>query len=167
MINQLRNPLTRDYRELKEFILSRDFPWFYFRNTTTVKEDHIPFYSHTLLERPEISKIYSKPNSPYLERVAGVVDTLLGMNDIEYNYLVRLSVNSTSSLKGVKKTLGHEDHTFPHKNILVYLTNSGGKTIVEREEFDPREDDIIIFSGMHHHLTPEKGRRVVIVGTFV
>ena len=99
--------------------------------------------------------------------MAGVVDTVLGMNDIEYNYLVRLSVNSTSPLKGVKKTLWHEDHTFPHKNILVYLTNSGGKTIVEREEFDPREDDIIVFSGMHQHLTPAKERRVVIVGTFV
>ena len=167
MIKQLRNPLTREYRELKEFILSHDFPWFYFRNTTTVKEDYIPFYSHTLLERPEVTGIYSKSNSPYLDRISKVINDFLRVNEVEYNYLVRLSINCTYPLSKVRSTELHEDHTFSHQNILVYLTNSGGKTIVEREEFDPSEDDIIIFSGMHQHLTPEKGRRVVIVGTFV
>ena len=166
MIKQLRNPLTREYRELKDFFLSHDFPWFYFGSTTLIS-DSIPFYSHTLLERPEVTGIYSKSNSPYLDRISKVINDLLRVNDVEYNYLVRLSINSTYPLSKVRSTELHEDHTFPHKNILVYLTSSGGKTIVDNEKFDPHEDDIIVFSGMHQHLTPEKDRRVVIVGTFV
>ena len=56
-------------------------------------------------------------------------------------------------------------HHFPHKNILLYLTDTGGKTFVEEEYHDPKEDDVIIFSGNHWAELPKTGRRIVIVNT--
>ena len=64
-------------------------------------------------------------------------------------------------------TQPHMDHEFPHKNMLIYLTDAGGSTIVEGEEFAPEEDDVIIFEGMHWHKLPKKERRVVLVMTYI
>ena len=57
------------------------------------------------------------------------------------------------------------DHTYPHQNIIMYHTDSGGRTFVEDGEHDPKEDDVILFSGRHHMELPKEKRRVVSVGT--
>ena len=75
----------------------------------------------------------------------------------------------------LKKALGMEfistkEHLPPLflENLLIYLTNAGGKTVVGDEYHDPREDDVITFGGdEHYHYTPEKERRIVIVATFI
>ena len=59
----------------------------------------------------------------------------------------------------------HVDHDFPHVNFLAYLSDTGGRTFVDGEEFNPSEDDAIIFTGRHYLELPKKGRRIVIVGT--
>ena len=56
---------------------------------------------------------------------------------------------------------------FPHKNMLIYLTDAGGSTFVEGEEFAPEEDDVIMFEGLHWHKLPRKERRVVLVMTYI
>ena len=61
----------------------------------------------------------------------------------------------------------HEDHEYPHKNMLIYLTDAGGSTFVEGEEFAPEEDDVIIFEGIHWHELPKQKRRVVLVMTYI
>ena len=61
----------------------------------------------------------------------------------------------------------HVDHDFPHKNLLIYLTDAGGKTIVGNESHDPKEDDIIMFPGLMHCIeTSHTKDRVVLVVTF-
>ena len=57
------------------------------------------------------------------------------------------------------------DHTFPHFNFIVYLTNSGGNTIVEEDTHEPIEDQPIIFTGWHYMQLPKKERRIVLVAT--
>ena len=47
MLKVLKNPVTSNYVDLKEFILSNDFVWRYDTSTG------MPFYGHTFLERPE------------------------------------------------------------------------------------------------------------------
>ena len=47
MLKVLKNPVTSNYTELKNFILSNDFIWRYDTSTG------MPFYGHTFLERPE------------------------------------------------------------------------------------------------------------------
>ena len=51
--------------------------------------------------------------------------------------------------------------------MLIYLTDAGGSTFVEGEEFAPEEDDVIIFEGMHWHKLPKEERRVVLVMTYI
>ena len=59
----------------------------------------------------------------------------------------------------------HTDHSFKHVNLLIYLTDNGGKTFVEGEEHEPSEDDVILFTGEHFFELPKKGRRIVIIAT--
>ena len=55
----------------------------------------------------------------------------------------------------------------------MYLTNAGGKTFVKNEdtskyeEYDPVEDDIILFSGKHFMQNPIDNRRVILVATIL
>ena len=62
---------------------------------------------------------------------------------------------------------------YPHGNIIVYLTNAGGKTFVSNgdnspyEEHDPVEDDIILFSGKHFMQNPSDNRRIILVATIL
>ncbi len=67
----------------------------------------------------------------------------------------------------VDTTFIHVDHHCPHKNMLVYLTDAGGETIMENDFHDPEEDDAIIFEGYHTHNVPKTKARIVLVATFV
>ena len=48
--------------------------------------------------------------------------------------------------------------------MIVYLEGDGS-TFVEDEEYAPKEDDIILFTGEHYMQRPSKGRRVILVST--
>ena len=168
MIKELNNPLGGDYIELKSFILSCNFPWFRFTNTThNDSDDSIEMFSHTFLERPEVNKGYSKANSPYIDRCIDVVKQILINNNIKFDLFFRLSCNLVYPTKQVKRTTEHVDHKFFHKNILIYLSDSDGDTVVENQIYTPKEDGAIIFSGKHYHYTPLKNSRIVLVGTFL
>ena len=168
MIQKLDNPLTSDYIDLKNFILSIDFPWFRLPNTTlNIKDDGISFFTHTFLERPEANIGYSRANSPYIDGCLKVLHQIVSYNDVEFNYFIRASVNLVSPCSTVKRTVEHCDHQFPHKNILIYLSESDGDTVVDGENFSPQEDCGIIFTGKHYHYTPTDKERIVLVGTFI
>ena len=168
MIQKLDNPLTSDYIDLKNFILSIDFPWFRLPNTTlNIKDDGISFFTHTFLERPESNIGYSRANSPYIDGCLKVLHQIVSSNDVEFNYFIRASVNLVSPCSTVKRTVEHCDHQFPHKNILIYLSETDGDTVVDGENFSPQEDCGIIFTGKHYHYTPTDKERIVLVGTFI
>ena len=85
-----------------------------------------------------------------------------------FNMMCRCAVNAVQQYeKEDTITLPHTDHDFPHKNMLIYLTDAGGSTFVEGEEFAPEEDDVIIFQGEHWHELPKQKRRVVLVMTYI
>ena len=44
---------------------------------------------------------------------------------------------------------------------------SDGATVAGLDSFDPVEDAIILFEGEHHHYLPTKGRRLVMIVTYV
>ena len=168
MIEKLDNPITSDYNDLKNFILSIDFSWFRLSNTTlNIQDDGISFFTHTFLERPEVNLGYSKSNSPYIDGCLKVLHQFITFNNIEFNYFIRASANLVVSSSTVKKTIEHCDHQFPHKNILVYLSESDGDTVVNGEVFSPKENCGIIFTGKHFHYTPTEKDRIVLVGTFI
>ena len=179
MITKLINPKTNYYKKAKEFILSNNFPWFLESEIVDgySKEDKenyaIPsFWSHGVLIRPLDSHECSYPrvNSQYMPQLEVIFNEIFEYNNLPLKWMYRLNINLVQPHQGKQLTSPHCDHPWPHKNILIYLTDAGGETICEGESHNPAEDDIIIFSGYperHHYKLPKEKNRVVIVGTYI
>lgn len=167
MINLLKNPKTDRYFCLKNLILSSDFPWYYY--PSTANDDNNCYLGHCFLRRPEDTNIkFPKETSQHTENLSLCLLEILNFNDIQISTFFRINANMVLPSIDVRNTAKHLDHQFPHHNLIVYLTNSGGKTIVGEEEYDPEEDDIIMFNGDIQHCiqTPLNSRRIVLVATF-
>ena len=176
MIQLLDNPKTETYFKLKNFIKGIEFPWFWHENSTfessTLKgHSNIPFYSHTFLRRPDISlnkKRFPEVKSQLAETVSSVFQEILDFNSIQYSCFLRMGCNCVHPFKEVLKTSPHVDHpSIEHKNILVYLNDTDGDTVVEGQRTSPEDDKAIVFQGEHYHYTPSTERRIVLVATFI
>lgn len=183
MIKKINNPKTKEYLLMKQEIFTPNFSWYW--NSESVPKDpknnslehiSIPFLSHGIIVRPKDDSEYSifpKINSQYSDIFNVILDQIFDCNQIDFNCVLRINVNLTIPLVGVEKTRSHVDHNFPHKNLLIYLNNSDGDTILcddEEKVLDtssPIEDKVILFEGKHYHYLPSKGRRIVIVCTFI
>ena len=163
MLRELVNPKTPDYYDLKSKVLGELFPWFCSKNS----HDNFYFYGHTFLERPEFAG-FPKPLSNHIDLFLDYFAQVCRANeDMEFNYLLRMGANAVDLLvTNPEISAMHEDHTFPHKNVLVYLTDAGGETYVGDDVFYPEEDSIILFQGPHCHAMPKKDRRIVLVVTY-
>ena len=190
MISKLQNPKTKSYGELKFLLSGKDFPWFYIDKSTEndvyeVKESesyNLSFLSHAFLTRPGEVNLYPTHNSSHLNLASKLVCEIFKYNNIDVNCIYRINANMVfpSPSRGIKVSRPHRDHCFDHKNLLIYFTNAGGKTIVEdvskRKDssyslslsHNPKEDDIIVFEGvMHCHEIPQEKRRLVLVVTYI
>jgi len=176
VIKILDNPKTQLYIQLKEFIKSKDFTWFWHENSTfesNVIDGHtnIPFYAHTFLERAELDtnkNCFPVVKSQLAETASTVFQEILNFNGIEYSCFLRMGSNCVHPFKKILKTSPHLDHPrVEHKNILIYLNNSDGDTVVENQKSSPKEDKVIIFNGLHYHYTPSTERRIVLIATFI
>ncbi len=159
MINVLSNNRSPEYLELKKIVLAENFPWNYQDSGTGM-----PFYCHSFLTRPEGK--YSEVCSQFTELAAYVISDLLEQNKLATNYFfLRSAANCVHPDSDIQLSEPHVDHDFPHINMLVYLTNAGGKTYCEGVEHDPKEDDVVVFNGEHFMERPTKGRRIILVNT--
>ena len=162
MIKVLKNPKTDKYLQFKKFILSKEFAWRY--NIST----NMDFYSHVFLQRPELAG-YTLPNSSVTNENLQVLAEILDHNglykDIPYFFL-RSNANATHPDSGRQYSDPHVDHpNTPHSNLIVYLTDTDGDTIVENDRHSPKEDDVVLFTGQHYMRRPTKGRRVILIST--
>jgi len=169
-IVELKNPLTKNYLELKNIILGNNFPWFWDTQTKYSEDDdrydNFPIYFHSFLYRPTSERFYSQPSS-YCDLVHGVVVEILKYNNIDFDVIYRMAANCTHP---TEKNLGgpiHRDHNFSHRNLIVYLNNfKGGDTWCEGKTYNGKENDIITFEGNHNFYPPLKKRRVILVATY-
>ena len=181
----LKNPCTENYKRFKQWVLGTDVMWSYIPSATPNYEDpvniegeqkNLPFYTRTVLQRPENEFRYPKfchSDENELHGIIWVLNEILDFNEIEFASYLRISLNCVHPQDKIYNTLPHIDHQYPHGNIILYLTNSGGKTFCENletseyESHDPREDDAILFSGKHFMQSPAKERRVILVATIL
>ena len=169
MITKLENPKTENYLNFKSFVLSGEFPWFYSSGTLDEEEcNDVPFFGYSFLARSGNPNYCTSP-SPYTNEVSNLFLEILFHNNIDIHLFYRMNANLVMPTSSPISTLPHTDHDYPHHNMIVYLTSSGGPTIVEGERFFPEEDDVIIFDGSltHFHKTPLNKRRIVLVSTFL
>ena len=158
MLRVLKNPVTSNYTELKNFILSNDFIWRYDTSTG------MPFYGHTFLERPEETG-FSQPLSELISLNLTVLKEIIDFNNLFDRYFfLRSNVNCVHPDNDKQFSEPHIDHDFPHFNLLVYLSGDG-ETIVEDEKYFPKENDVILFTGNHYMKRPSNGRRIILIST--
>ena len=172
MIKVLKNPNKPAYRELKNFILGRDFPWMHLESNVegAASKSNFPVYTHALIRRPDDGSkhVYSKKVSPYADNAWEAISEILDYNNVFPRVLYRLCVNCSHPTETGEASNIHTDHAYPHTNMLIYLTDTnGGDTFVEGEPFPGKEDDVILFEGKHNHKPPKSGRRIVIVATML
>ena len=161
-IIQLKNPRTELYNEFKDIIRGLDFNWNYIPRTD---EKSTPaMLSHCFIKRPAELR-YPTVQCDGANFVHDVVREILNHNDIKLHCIYRLNLNMVFPQEGNQRTPVHVDHPFPHDNIIIYFSNEG-KTIVENDEHDPKEDDVIIFPGLPHcQELPKNDMRLVLVAT--
>ena len=175
-IQKLNNPLSRRYFDVKDLFCGSMIPWTH--NSSGGKDagveceveghDFMPFLSHAMLIRPEMYG-YPVQASNLLPMVMDLIAEI-----IEYNQLGplkavhRVNANLVFPTEKMRPSEPHVDHQFPHKNLLMYLTDQGGNTVVGDEIYVPQEDDIITFDGslVHYMHPPKTGGRVVIIATY-
>ena len=162
MYRKLVNPLSDNYNSLKDLVLSDQFPWYWQKQ----EEDGVTpgFYHHSILSRPE-KELVSIVQSQHFDLVRDYVKEIIELNQLNTNYILRMSLNCTHNQNIL--TAPHVDHSFDHANMIVYLTDAGGDTVINNISFSPVEDDVICFNGVTHYqnLSQIKGKRVVLVIT--
>jgi hypothetical protein len=76
---------------------------------------------------------------------------------------------------GTKKCPIHQDHEYPHKQLIIYLNDADidSKTIIldkknkVLKKITPEKYKGVCFENLHHYMIyPKKGERVVLVTTF-
>ena len=148
---------------------------------------NVPFYSHIIFERPWFYDMNDplrtlNPEGNMFPTVRNgrtfdeyirpfLYDLMLenkGTEECKINCILRCNLNCChSELQGF--SIPHKDHFFPHRNMLFYLNDAGGETVVGDEHFSPKEGDIITFdsSEFHYMHPPKSGRRIIMVLTYI
>tara|TARA_Y100001963_G_scaffold156482_1_gene250176 strand:+ start:666 stop:1259 length:594 start_codon:yes stop_codon:yes gene_type:complete len=192
-LHQLNNPLTPSYQDFKSLVKSANFPWFWQEtcaidykdssftqagvlenmlhrsNEDTDEHENHGYYTHTFLKGPDSNEfLYPEKNSQYISLFHQVVSEILKYNKIDIKTIYRMSVNCEHPTEKGLPDLPHYDHHWPHENLLIYLSNpQNGYTVVEGEKYLGKEDDVILFNGLHYSFPPSKDRRLVSVTTFL
>ena len=127
----LKNPKTQLYTDIKKQVNGIDFPWFYKEKATNNGPDimyehdeeynNLPFFSHTVISRPEPTETFSKVASYEVEKYVNCINEILNYNGIFANCMYRINFNMTFYTSKKFYTLPHVDHNFPHNNMLIYF----------------------------------------------
>ena len=168
------NFLTKENEDfINNIILSNYFP-FYRNFTKTLPTDYTTFLSHSLLVRPEDRLDKNHISSNYYYECLKIIMSFLNKFKIKHKEILRMSINYTYN-NGEEKCLIHQDHPYPHKQILIYLNNADpcSKTIILNKnneilkEIIPQKNKGVCFDNKpHYHFYPKKGERIVLVTTF-
>lgn len=158
-------------QELINFIFSNQMPWY-----LQLKEDPIitPFFYHSLMTRlhtdyPKAGTINSKLYEPCKKMFLEVCEQA----NIKVEEIYRACLNTTLYYPA-EHTGIHVDHTFPHKNFIMYLDDTDGVTYIFdqnetiKETSNPKKNRAIIFGGeLHAQASCKLGEtRTVFVVTF-
>ena len=171
----LKNPRTDTYINFKNLVLSDNFPWYRWSKTMmegeSVQKNHddFTFLSHNFLTRPQTSCLYSQVNSAeHVKPMQQVFREIADFNELDPQIIYRMNANAVYPTEKNLPSPLHVDHTFPHKNMIIYLTDpQGGSTIVDGKEYLAKEDDVLVFDGeLHCARPPSKDIRIVLVTTF-
>ena len=184
MYRVLKNPQAPSYMMLKNAIFNQKFEWVWQQSSTkegTIESKYngehrlhtdAPFYSHIVIQRPEY-QLYLEVQSKHCNLFVDCLEDIINANESiipfhsQDHMWTRISVNATHPNTGNQYSIPHLDHKFPHYNMLVYLNDCNGETVVGNKSIEPEEDKVIVFEGEHYMRLPSSGRRVIIIATLI
>jgi len=121
MITELKNPVTENYKELKNIILTEQMGWFYQSKTTfNSKDKDIDFFSHELLRSPQHENngiqvpAISIPNSDHFERCYFILKEILDFNNIS-NYIVETRGGTKDTWGQLADLVAHHETGFQQR----------------------------------------------------
>ena len=169
-ITEFKCELSEEQKKFTEHLLSNIFPLYCSAST-----EGYEVFGHSFLDRNKNNKdVEGEVNSPYWESVYNLFKEICAKYEIAHKIIYRSCLNVTTYNKNKMGDL-HIDHTFPHKNFIIYLNDfSDGSTYVQDEEtkeiieVKAEKFKVVIFGG-HMHAQGFCGngqRRVVLVVTF-
>jgi hypothetical protein len=182
---------------IDNIFLGPNFPWFWHEIQTTDPREvtlsvvpkeyrstvdfyNGPFLSHILLSRTEVENVNhtdrtGKDISTYWEFFLEIFHRFMTEHNLKYTNIFRANLNLTW-YNGDLYTAPHLDHTWPHSNFIMYLSEcTGGETIVWTDDFStmyeipPIQYSAVTFERQYHaHRYPRPTeRRLVFVVTYV
>ena len=173
-IKKLINPFTKNYQQFKTLVNHQQFTWHWIESSVQLSQKtdgylNLGYYTHAFLTRPETGQfLFPKQSSEHVGDVQKVMLQILLANNIKPALFYRMSVNCDHASDSELPNIAHIDHKFPHENLLIYLNDpKEGYTLVEDKKYYGKEDDVILFSGLHCNASPKTGRRLVSIVTFL
>ena len=112
MLKVLKNPVTSNYVDLKQFILSNDFVWRYDTSTG------MPFYGHTFLERPEETG-FSQPLSELVNLNLTVLKEIIDFN----NFIFVIASEYESTVFGELLNRRSEKELYIGSGIVCFIND--------------------------------------------
>jgi hypothetical protein len=168
--------LDKDNKEfINHIILGNNFPLFHKTKIVSVgpeSKEYNGFFTHIILN-PGDNKWNSK-HHPFFE---SILRSFIEKHKLRYEWLYRAAVNLTYN-NGIKdRSPIHVDHSFPHRQLIVYLNDPQDKEaktfILDKKkkkvlkEITPKQYRGIFFPSLpHYHIMPKFGERMVFVITF-
>tara|TARA_R110000751_G_scaffold38304_2_gene92093 strand:- start:762 stop:1271 length:510 start_codon:yes stop_codon:yes gene_type:complete len=160
--------LKPKHKALIKEMFTDSFPLFW--RTDQLYPDNRPYLTHSFILYDPV-KDTSTINSPKYEEVLDILKTFCFRNKIPFTKCFRANFNRTFPLKTQKGTF-HSDHTFDHTQLLVYLNDADGDTILENGTRIKFKKDLGVCFGnlLHYGETPShkypQGRGILIF-TFI
>lgn len=149
---------------LEDVFESGVVPFYYTSNAVYDGDNGVHFIHHVV--RSE------KSFSPLFDIFKGILDSFTKNNNIVYNVIHRIAINVTFNNGQVYKCPVHKDHNFNHKQLILYLNDSSGDTMIETDSGDyipvmPEKYKGVCFNNVnHYHYFPVTGVRRIAVFTF-
>lgn len=168
--------LTVDQKNYISNIFQNMITPFYFEQAAVNDNDNGAHFVHHAIQRA--SNNAEEPgvvNSNEAKFFKSVLDSFCLKNNIKYKTIYRAALNITFSNNLLEKVAEHTDHDFFHRQLLVYLNDSDGDTVILDYEdnifksIPPEKYKGIMFDSIkHYHFFPKKNRwRSVMVITFI
>jgi hypothetical protein len=162
---------TQNY--LKKNIIDNINLQFYLNKTELMdKKSNFYFFTHIILHRPE-NNLSNPINSELYPFAKDLLQKLSKKFKFNFNKIFRICLNLTFN-NGKQKSNIHLDHSFEHKNLIIYLHCDDLKsyTCIKKDnkiiKIKPLPNKIAIWNKLpHYHIVPKKGFRLILVYTFI
>jgi hypothetical protein len=165
-----KNFLTEEQKDnINLFLKSGEIPFYMSLEAASPNDGGINFVHH-IIHRDNPEKI----NSNLYLLFVSILNNFCKKNNLKYEKIYRCAINITINNGVITKCPIHIDHMFPHNQLLIYLNDTNGDTVIldkNNKTFkisEPEKFKGIAFNSLpHYHYFPNKGIRVVAIITFI